>query len=133
MHSIGEQTATIEAQIRVGDKTFNVFVTHLGNGGPIVQQGAVLKRVAGKENVIAMGDFNFGPDTPQYRLTTEVLDDAWLLRWSEGVDNKGRRFPRRIDHIFVSPGTAIADAQYFTDPESDHPALVVEIGGRPGG
>ena len=46
---------------------------------------------------------------------------------ADGVDGQGRTFPRRIDHVFVSPGTTVVDAQYITDPESDHPALVVEI------
>jgi endonuclease/exonuclease/phosphatase family metal-dependent hydrolase len=127
MYSAREQTATIVAQIRAGERVFNVYVTHLGNGGPIVQQEAILREVAGKENVILMGDFNFRPDTAQYRLTTALLDDAWLLRWPEGVDEEGRRFDDRIDHVFVSPETAVGDARYVTDPESDHPALVVEM------
>ncbi|MBL7200812.1 MAG: endonuclease/exonuclease/phosphatase family protein [Anaerolineae bacterium] len=127
MYSAAEQTATIVAQVRVGDRTFNVYVTHLGNGGPIVQQGAILKEVAGAEDVLLMGDFNFRPDTPQYRLTTAALDDAWLIKWPQGVDDQGRRFDRRIDHVFLSPGIAVRDAQYLTDPESDHPAMVVEL------
>jgi endonuclease/exonuclease/phosphatase family metal-dependent hydrolase len=127
MYSVGEQTATLVAQIRVGDKMYNVYVTHLGNGGPIVQQEAILSEVVGKENAILMGDFNFRPDTAQYRLTTATLDDAWLLRWPQGIDDQGRRFDRRIDHVFVSPGIVVGDAQYITDPESDHPALVVAI------
>ena len=126
MYSVGEQTATIAAQVRVGDKTFNVLVTHLGNDGPIVQQEAILKEIGGLENVILMGDFNFRPDTVQYQLTTATLEDAWLRVWPQGVDGEGRRFDRRIDHVFVSPGMAVGDAWYITDPESDHPALVVE-------
>ena len=62
-------------------RLFNVFVTHLGNGGPIIQQEQVLQLVQGKENVLLMGDFNFRPDTDQYRLTTAMLNEAWLLRW----------------------------------------------------
>jgi endonuclease/exonuclease/phosphatase family metal-dependent hydrolase len=127
MYSEGEQTATIEAQVRAGEKLWNVYVTHLGNGGPIVQQEAVLEVVQGQENVILMGDFNFRPDTAQYQLTTSVLDDAWLRRWPQGVDDQGRRFDQRIDHVFVSPGTGVEEATYLTEPASDHPALVVEI------
>jgi endonuclease/exonuclease/phosphatase family metal-dependent hydrolase len=127
MYSEGEQTATIEAQVRVAGKLWKVYVTHLGNGGPIVQQTAILEVVEGQENVILVGDFNFRPDSPQYRQTTALLDDAWLLRWPQGVDDQGRRFDRRIDHVFVSPGTSVEEAWYITDPESDHPALAVEI------
>lgn len=128
MYSTGEQTAAIWAQITVGDNRYDVFVTHLGNGGPIVQQRAFLSEVSAGRNVVAMGDFNFRPDTEQYRLTTQTLDDAWLLRPSGGVADPGLDPARRIDYVFVSPGTGVRDARYLTGPESDHPALVVEIG-----
>ncbi|UCH58882.1 MAG: endonuclease/exonuclease/phosphatase family protein [Anaerolineales bacterium] len=128
MYSEGEQTATIWAQIQVDSRTFNVFVTHLGNGGPIVQQQAILREVQGVENVILMGDFNFRPDTDQYRITTDLLDDAWLLRWPTGSEALGLKPDQRIDHVFVSPGTQVLYASYLLIPESDHPLEVVEIG-----
>ncbi len=126
MYSVGEQTATIAAQVRVGEAAYHVYVTHLGNEGPIVQQEAVLTEIAA-ENVILMGDFNFRPDTAQYRLATGVLDDAWALKWPQGMDDEGRQFPRRIDHVFVSPGTDVIAARYYTEPESDHPALAIDV------
>ncbi|HSF79825.1 MAG TPA: endonuclease/exonuclease/phosphatase family protein [Anaerolineales bacterium] len=128
MYSEGEQTAAIWAQIRVDGETFNVFVTHLGNGGPIVQQQAILGEVEGVDNVILMGDFNFRPDTDQYRITTDLLEDAWLLKWPTGIDDQGVNPDRRIDHVFVSPGTQVLDARYLLSPASDHPAEVVQIG-----
>jgi endonuclease/exonuclease/phosphatase family metal-dependent hydrolase len=127
MYSEGEQTATIVAQIRVGGKAFDIFVTHLGNGGPIVQQEAILKEIDGLDNIIAMGDFNFDPSSEQYRLTTATLDDAWLLKWPLGVDDQGLNPSKRIDHVFVSPGTNVSQALFLTQLESDHPALVVDI------
>jgi len=127
MYSEAEQTATITAQITVNGKTFEIFVTHLGNGGPIIQQEHFLAEVAGKGNVIAMGDFNFNPDSEQYLLTTQSLEDAWLLRCPDDVDDTGVHLDKRIDHIFVSPGTQITDARYLLSPESDHPAMMVEI------
>jgi len=60
-------------------------------------------------------------------LTIQSLDDAWLLRWPDDVDDEGLHLDKRIDHIFVSPGTQIVDARYLLSPESDHPAMVVEI------
>ncbi|HNS52058.1 MAG TPA: endonuclease/exonuclease/phosphatase family protein [Anaerolineae bacterium] len=127
MYSEGEQTATIEAQIRVGGKRFTVFVTHLGNGGPIVQQQAILAEVEGKENVILLGDFNFRPDTEQYRLTAAMLDNSWVVKWPGGNDRQGVELARAIDHIFVSPGTRVADSTYLPGPDSDHPALTSTI------
>ncbi len=127
MYSAGEQTATIHAQITAGE-TYNIYVTHLGNEGPIVQQQALLKGTNGEDNVIMIGDFNFIPGTPQYRMTVERLDDSWLLKWVSGVDDQGLDPVDRIDHIFVSPGTAITDARYIFSPASDHPAFFVVIG-----
>lgn len=128
MFSEGEQTATIVAQVEVRGRLFNIFVTHLGNDGPIVQQEAILEEVGELEDVIAIGDFNFRPDTEQYRLTVERLEDAWLLKWPQGIDDQGLNPKDRIDHVFVSPGTNVQDARYLTGPESDHPALTVDIG-----
>jgi endonuclease/exonuclease/phosphatase family metal-dependent hydrolase len=127
MYSEGEQTAAIEAQVTVGGKTYNVFVTHLGNDGPIVQQEAILQEVEGKANVILMGDFNFRPDTEQYRLTTGMLADSWLLRWPQGNESQGIDPIDRIDHIFVSPGTKVVESEYLSCPESDHPAMTTVI------
>lgn len=127
MYSIGEQTAAIEAQITVGGRTFNVFVTHLGNGGPIVQQEQILESLHDKEHIVLMGDFNFRPDTEQYKLTTEVLDDSWIVRWFPDIDEREVDPSDRIDHIFVSPGTTVVDSQYLPGPQSDHPAMMTEI------
>ncbi len=128
MYSIGEQTASILALVEVGGRTYNVLVTHLGNDGPIVQQEAVLRELQGLPNVVAMGDYNFRPDTAQYALTTAQLDEAWLLRWPNGEDGTAQSRARRIDYVFVSPGTTVADAYYLDEPLSDHPALFVELG-----
>jgi len=128
MYSAGEQAAAISAQVVVEGRTFQLFVTHLGNGGPMVQQEALLKEVGNLPNAIAMGDYNFPPDSEQYRLTRRTLDDAWLLKWPQGVDDRGFDPADRIDHIFLSPGAAVRDARYLAGPQSDHPALVVEIG-----
>jgi endonuclease/exonuclease/phosphatase family metal-dependent hydrolase len=127
MYSAGEQTATIHAQVDHGGEVMNIYVTHLGNDGPIIQQEAVLKETAGQSNVVLMGDFNFKTDTPQYSLTVESLEDAWLLRWPSGEDDQGTRPVDRIDHIFLSPGSSVEEASYLDHPASDHPAVLVSI------
>jgi endonuclease/exonuclease/phosphatase family metal-dependent hydrolase len=123
MYSEGEQTATIYAQITVAHKTYNVFVTHLGNGGPIIQQEAILGEVNGKDNVVLMGDFNFRPNTLQYELTLEYLEDAWLKRWPDGHDDQDINPNQRIDHFFISPDIEVMDIRYIFSPASDHPAV----------
>ena len=123
MYSKGEQTATIEAQVMVAGETFNVYVTHLGNGGPLVQQRAILEVVEGVENVILIGDFNFRPDSEQYVVTIQMLDDAWLVRWPGGVADQGIDPLDRIDHTFLTPGTTVDESTYNPDPASDHPYM----------
>jgi endonuclease/exonuclease/phosphatase family metal-dependent hydrolase len=127
LYSVGEQTAAIAARVTTGERTFNVFVTHLGNGGPLIQQQQFLETVQRAPDVIAMGDFNFRPDTEQYRLTTGLLADAWLLRWPQGVDDRGMKPTDRIDHFFISPNMTVLDIRYLPDPASDHPAVYMDI------
>ncbi len=128
MYSQGEQTATIEGVLVLDGMEFNIFVTHLGNGGPMIQQEQVLQVVNGKPRVILMGDFNFRPDTPQYAMTLETLRDAWLFLWPSGDDHSGIDPQRRIDHIFVSSDIQVLEASYLISIASDHPALYVTIG-----
>jgi endonuclease/exonuclease/phosphatase family metal-dependent hydrolase len=124
LYSEGEQTAAIIAQIN----GFKVVVTHLGNDGPIVQQQQLLQAIDGLPSALVMGDFNFAPDTEQYRLTRTKLDDAWLLAWPQSGTAEGGDVYTEIDHLFVSPGTTVNAATYLTTPDSDHPVLLVEIG-----
>jgi endonuclease/exonuclease/phosphatase family metal-dependent hydrolase len=132
LYSEGEQVAVIEAQITVSGMTFNIFVTHLGNGGPIIQMRQMLELMRGKENVIAFGDFNFRPYEEQYAITNAEYDDAYIQAiektaptiWGE---NEAFDIEERIDHVFISPGMLVLRTEYFTEPESDHPGLFVEI------
>ncbi|HLO29425.1 MAG TPA: endonuclease/exonuclease/phosphatase family protein [Anaerolineales bacterium] len=127
MYSTGEQTAAIQAQIDKDGQTYQVFVTHLGNGGPIVQLQDLLTRLPGHQNVIAMGDFNFEPTTDQYALITQTLADAWLLKWPNGKETPGVSSASRIDHIFVSHEINVLESEYVANPASDHPYMYVII------
>jgi endonuclease/exonuclease/phosphatase family metal-dependent hydrolase len=127
MYSEGEQTATIQARIAAGGQDYNLFVTHLGNHGPIVQLEDILQRIRGLENVVAVGDYNFRPETEQYELVTQTLADAWLMRWPGGKPISGYAPEKRIDHIFVSPGIEVLEAEYVVDPASDHPYMYAVI------
>jgi len=121
MFSEGEQTATIQAQIFLDNRPYNVLVTHLGNEGPIVQLENMLMRTQSLENVLAMGDYNFTPRSPQYKLITQSLVDSWLLKWPGGKAIPGYSPEKRIDHIFLSSGIEVLDSEYVVDPASDHP------------
>jgi endonuclease/exonuclease/phosphatase family metal-dependent hydrolase len=126
MYSEGEQTATIEAEVETETGRCRILVTHLGNGGPLVQQEAILRAIRGAENVVLMGDFNFRPETGQYALTTETLVDAWAS--AGGQPGATWLDPaRRIDHIFVASGVAVEEARYLETDASDHPPLVAAV------
>lgn len=127
MYSEGEQTAAIRARIAVGERTFTILVTHLGNGGPLIQQQQVLERLKGQENIIAMGDFNFRSDSESYRQTVAVLEDGWELAEKKEF-NPADDPSRRIDHFFLSPdlrasGVRVRSAAYLPEGPSDHPGM----------
>ena len=146
MQCVGEQAATIWAQIKIGTITFNVFVTHLGNyknastgdTGQLVQQQNILSVTEGKNNVLLMGDFNFEPNTEQYNITVEQYYDAWELVLAADPNKAvvdpnlpgGREIPaERIDHIFVSHhlNESLTSIHYTGGFESDHPALFATL------
>ncbi|MHA2021605.1 MAG: endonuclease/exonuclease/phosphatase family protein, partial [Candidatus Thorarchaeota archaeon] len=86
-----KQTATIEADITIGSRTLTVYVTHT-YGRPeakLLLQNDILDAASGKSNVIFMGDFNFGPFSEPYNVTTAVLDDSWWIRWPTGLNGLG--------------------------------------------
>ena len=88
-----------------------------------------MKIVKDQNHVILMGDFNFRPDTDQYRLTTDVLFDSWLVKWPQGNRDQGIDPGKRIDHIFISmeSGIQVAESEYLAGPQSDHPAMITTI------
>ncbi len=116
LYSEGEQTAALLATVAVGNRRLTVVVTHLGNGGPMVQQENLLQAIAGQTPLVLMGDFNFRANTPQYRLTVETLRDA-VPAPPEAA----------IDHIFLTPDLTALEARYFDRPASDHPALFAVV------
>jgi endonuclease/exonuclease/phosphatase family metal-dependent hydrolase len=133
MYSQGEQTACITAQVTKAGHTFNIFVTHLGNDGPLIQQDQVLSQTRGLENVVLMGDFNFSSKGEPYQRTLAALADAWLVRWPGKTDANGFSATDEIDHVFVTPGTRVTAVDYLHGPESDHPALMIDIALDQGG
>jgi len=127
LFSEGEQVAVVEADITVGDQTFKIYVTHLGNGGPIFQIRQMLDLMRGQTNVVAMGDFNFRHYEEQYNLAIAEFDDAYVHAETQNIPSDFD-LEERIDHVFVSPGMQVLYVEYLIQPESDHPGLFVELG-----
>ncbi|MHA1112292.1 MAG: endonuclease/exonuclease/phosphatase family protein [Promethearchaeota archaeon] len=131
-----KQTATIEAEIVVGTKTFTVYVTHTfgSQHAKSLLVNDTLLRAQGKSDVLFIGDFNFRQYSEAYNATTAglfPLVDAWLDQWGPtAIDDLGLNATRRIDHIFFSPDltsdiTECRYADWTDDPhdrQSDHPA-----------
>jgi len=138
MYSEGEQTATIEAQIVVQSRTFNVFITHFGEKENDKQKQAekIVELTTGKSDVIVLGDFNFEPWSSQYNTTTSILKDAWLTVWPTGIDDNGyngmtyhwRNPYSHIDFIFVSPAMTLTDCRVVRNAHSsDHMPVTATI------
>ena len=127
----GKQTATIEAEILIGSRTFTIYVTH--NWRPTEAKSMlvndVLDRAVDMENVLFIGDMNFRQYSEPYNLTTDVLVDAWLEMWPTAVDDNGLNASSRIDHIFVDPDLDIVSCEYidWIEVQSDHPACSATI------
>jgi endonuclease/exonuclease/phosphatase family metal-dependent hydrolase len=132
VYSEGEQIACVQAEVRVGATTYNLFVAHPAGPGRVTQQQQMLSRITGKSDVIFLGDFNLEPYEEAYNITVAGLNDSWEIANSQITGdlpvNWASRFPSgRIDHIFVSSGTMILSCKYFGGSSSDHPAALVEI------
>jgi endonuclease/exonuclease/phosphatase family metal-dependent hydrolase len=128
LYSEGEQVAAIRADVEVGEARLTVFVTHLGNGGPMIQQQQFLQIVSGTPRAVALGDFNFRPDSDQYALTTQTLLDSWTVAWPDWRDDRGQEPRDKIDHIFITPDLRVLDADYYPEGPSDHPAVTATLG-----
>jgi endonuclease/exonuclease/phosphatase family metal-dependent hydrolase len=124
MSSDQEQIGSAQAQITVGTTVFNVAVHHPAgdsNQIRIDQNLEMLTQVEGLSNVIFMGDFNYRPYTQMYNdtLIAGLVDSYNLMYGTPALDN--------IDHIFMSSGITVLDAQYIEEGQSDHPAYWIEI------
>ena len=126
VYSKGEQVGVIEADIKIDGKTYKVYVTHLGNSGPIFQIRQMLDLMRGQDNVIAMGDFNFRPYEEQYAVATAEYDSAYDIA-EQRVSPPELDMNDRIDHVFVSQGIQVSYVEYSSKGISDHPGFFTEI------
>lgn len=135
MYSDQEQIGSAQAQITVGTTKFNVFVNHPAGDEDqttIYQQEEMLSKITGLSNIIFMGDFNFRPYSIEYNMTISILEDSYAQFYGipavnlSGIDPNDDEY-NAIDHIFLSAGMTVLDAQYIEKGHSDHPAYWIEI------
>ncbi|MGW5364095.1 endonuclease/exonuclease/phosphatase family protein [Actinopolymorpha pittospori] len=110
--------------------------THLSEASPRAREkeAARIRELLGPtpRRTIVTGDLNARPGTPELKLLTEVLVDAWsAVHPSE--EDAGHTFSaahpeRRIDYALVSPDITVEAARVIPDVDaSDHLPLVVDL------
>lgn len=110
--------------------------THLSEASPRAREKEVarIRELLGPapSRTIVTGDLNALPGTPELKLLTEVLVDAWPAARVPGVgagDTFSSTYPeRRIDYVLVSPDITVEAARVLTDADaSDHLPLVADL------
>jgi endonuclease/exonuclease/phosphatase family metal-dependent hydrolase len=135
-----EPRSALWARLVIGNRTVNLFTTHLGLGmhERLLQMQALLGdewigAVPAGEEIILSGDFNCTPGSKPYRLATSKLHDAQrVLAGHQPLSTFTSMRPfTRIDHIFVSsalvPQKVTVPRNALTRVASDHLPLVVEL------
>ncbi len=129
-----KRSAIIKAKILIDDEEWNIFVTHLSlrpQEDNLIQLEYILSNVLKRnlERVILMGDFNFGPDSEQYRKITtsdkiKLKDTYGILNYNEGYTFRSNYLFKRIDYIFASEDIKPRTSKVFCSPASDHCAVI---------
>jgi len=117
--------------------TCQVFVTHLQPGNPAgrLRQAHAIRDVLAEARatepttpVLLLGDLNAFPGTPEVRLLTEQLTDAWATAGR----GRGYTFPnpvpyRRLDYIGVAGARVLHAAVVPARLASDHRPVLADL------
>lgn len=124
-----DEIGTTEVDLQIGSKECTVYVNHPAGGheAKLDHVETLKERAQDKEDVIALGDFNFRQDSAYYNKVVSFLDDAWLEKWPNATDENGLNMTDRIDHIFISADFSVKKTRFIIDPQSDHPALWAQV------
>jgi endonuclease/exonuclease/phosphatase family metal-dependent hydrolase len=145
----GEPRCALRTMIELDGGALWVTTTHLTRkSGDRTAQAAALAdlHTAPMETGIVVGDFNAEPDAPEFAVLRGKFTDAWKLAderddrsgwrfWQhdEGYTHPARSPHRRIDHAWVTPGVAVANAEVLDGAgASDHLPLMVDLRVRSG-
>jgi endonuclease/exonuclease/phosphatase family metal-dependent hydrolase len=112
----------------------HIFATHLDyRADPSVRRLQVadtvaIMRAAGGRQIL-MGDLNAEWDAPELAgLAAAGLTDAWdATGQSDGATYPAGTPTARIDHIAVTPGIAVLDAEVPVTAASDHRPVVADL------
>ncbi|WP_346619677.1 endonuclease/exonuclease/phosphatase family protein [Blastococcus montanus] len=146
----GEPRSALRTMIELDGGALWITATHLTTRSAEVRgtQVAALADLHTEpmDTGVLVGDFNTGPDAPELDVLRQRFTDAWRLArarddqagwkfWQkdEGLTHPAHSPSKRIDHVWVSAGVAVAGA-YVLDAEgaSDHLPVVVDLEVRSG-
>lgn len=128
-----DEIGTAVAEVEVSGRLFTIYNVHPDGSDTAMLTFArtLLDLIQGKDNVIALGDYNLRDDEQPYRMIAARLTNAWESVYptkisADGVDMSGEN---RIDHIFFSPSLRARNPVYVLPPQSatDHPLHWTEI------
>nr|WP_269521728.1 endonuclease/exonuclease/phosphatase family protein [Bacillus sp. J33] len=112
---VAEDRALLEADIKIGDEIFTVYVTHL-SFAPFQhrkQTEFILKKVsANPYSSIVLGDWNMKPFSKSWRLVTEYLKDV-NPGHEKNYTYPSRRPNVKLDYIFISREIEVISAGVF--------------------
>jgi endonuclease/exonuclease/phosphatase (EEP) superfamily protein YafD len=124
-----EQTAIVQAQVRVGDKPLNAYGIWLGLEPEerAAQLTDALRFITGEGTAVFGGDFNSTPDSPVYRRLVEAgFSDPFVVGGFDPAPTSPSESPReRIDYVWTR-GLSAVDAQVLDSTASDHRMVVIE-------
>lgn len=127
---------------------FNTHFDHMGKTARIESAKLLLEKIkliAGNKPFVVTGDLNFTEDAEAYGVLTQKGSESPLLADARYISRNGHFGPtstfsgfkqlepgRKIDHIFVSRGTDVAEHAVLADQwdglwASDHLPVLAEI------
>ena len=135
----GPQSPQMRAEVTLGKDKIVLYNIHLHwqlSTAAYLQRHALVEDWLKKEKMpsIAAGDFNFGIQSPQHSVFSDMgwIDALDVLGW--GLKNTWPRNisklyfpPLRLDHVYMSPEVRATDMKIFDIPGSDHAAILVDI------
>lgn len=137
-----EPRGVLRARVAAPGGPLYVLNTHLDASGPDTfrrRETAALLEVAGRlrdggARVLVGGDFNA---TPESAVVAGVLGAGWRDGWAAcGGAGEGLTFPakaptRRIDYLFLPPGTRCDSAEVVGGETSDHRGVLFVLSPGP--
>ncbi len=128
-------------------KVFFVFNTHFDHVGEVARKesaGLILRRIgeisAWKDPVVLCGDFNLPPESAPIGVIREKMGDAYEISQQPAYGSVATYHgftyddppEKRIDYVFVSPGTRVLRYGALTDSRdrsffSDHLPVLVTL------